>query len=62
LYLYLTTTKKKTPILVAALFKAWMCCRPLAGIAVSNPAGGMDICQVEVYATGRSLNQGNPTE
>ena len=47
---------------MAALFKACMCCRPLAGIAVSNPAGGMDIFQVEVYAAGRSLNQGIPTE
>jgi len=46
---------------VFALFKAWMCCRPLVGIAVSNPARNMDICQVEVYATGRSFNQGSPT-
>jgi hypothetical protein len=24
--------------------KAWVCCRSLAGIAGSNPAGGMYVC------------------
>jgi hypothetical protein len=45
---------------VAARSKAWSCGRSLAGIAVSNPAGGMDILslvsvvcyQIEVSATG----------
>ena len=37
--------------------KAWVCSRTPAGIAGSNPAGGMDVCvlcvcQVEVFATG----------
>jgi hypothetical protein len=32
------------PIAVAAPFKAWDCDRSLAGIAGSNPAGGMDVC------------------
>jgi hypothetical protein len=32
------------PILVVALPKAWVCGRSLAGIAGSNPAGGMDVC------------------
>ena len=32
--------------------KAWVCSRSPAGIAGSNPAGGMDVCQVEVSATG----------
>jgi hypothetical protein len=32
------------PIPVAALFKAWVCGRSLAGIAGSIPAGGMDVC------------------
>ena len=27
-----------------AVFKAWVCGRPLAGIAGSNPAWGMDVC------------------
>jgi hypothetical protein len=48
------------PIPVTALSKAWVCSRSLAGIAGSNPAGGMDVClllsvvccQVEVSATG----------
>ena len=45
------------PIPVAALFKAWVCGRSLAGIVGSNPAGGMNVlsvvlcCQVEVCAS-----------
>ena len=27
-----------------AQYKAWVCGRSLAGIAGSNPAGGMDVC------------------
>jgi hypothetical protein len=45
---------------VAERSKAWVCSRSPAGIAGSNPAGGMDVCllcvlcvcQVEVSATG----------
>jgi hypothetical protein len=29
---------------VAARSKAWVCGRLLAGIAGSNPSGGMDVC------------------
>ena len=29
---------------MAALSSAWDCGRSLAGIAGSNPAGGMDVC------------------
>jgi len=55
---------------VFALCMAWVCSRPLAGIAASNPAGGMDVLfianvvcfQVEVYATDQSLVQRRPTE
>ena len=59
------------PIPVAARFKAWVYGYPLAGIAVSNPAGGMDVCpslvnvvccQVEASASGRSLVQKSPTD
>jgi len=32
------------PIPVAARSKAWVCGRSLAGIAGSNPTGGMDVC------------------
>jgi hypothetical protein len=32
------------PIPVVAQSKAWVCGRSLAGIAGSNPAGGMDVC------------------
>jgi hypothetical protein len=35
------------PILVAALSKAWVCGRSLAGIVGSNPAGNME-CVVSV--------------
>ena len=51
--------------------KAWVCDRSLAGIAVSNPAGGghgclslvsVVCCQVEVSVTGRSLVQRGPAE
>jgi hypothetical protein len=31
-------------ILVAARCKAWICRRSLAGIVISNPAGGMEVC------------------
>jgi hypothetical protein len=44
---------------VAARSKAWVCGRALAGVVVSNPTGGMDVClvqclccQVEFSATG----------
>jgi hypothetical protein len=55
---------------VAARAKAWVCSCSLAGIAGSNPTGGMDIChlwmlcvvQLEVSAIGRSLVQGSPNE
>ena len=49
--------------------KEWVYGRPLAGIAGSYPAGGMDasrlwtLCyRVEVSAKGRSLLQMGPTE
>ena len=29
---------------MAALSKAWLCGRSLAGVVGSNPAGGMDVC------------------
>ena len=60
LVLYFVTSELE-PILVAARSKASVCCRSLAVIAGSNPAGGMDVCllcvlcvvcQVEVSATG----------
>jgi hypothetical protein len=48
------------PILLAALLKAWVCGCSLAGIAGSNPAGGIDVvslvnvlyCKVEVFEMG----------
>ena len=45
------------PIPVAERSKAWVCSCSPAGIAGSNPAGGMDVCllcvcQVEVSAMG----------
>ena len=57
------------PILVAEQSEVRVCGRSLAGIAGSNPAGRREVlslvsvvrCQVEVYATGRSLVQRSPT-
>ena len=52
----------------AALCKAWVCRRSLAGTTGSNPEGDMDICllcflfQVEVSATGWSLVQKVPSD
>jgi hypothetical protein len=58
------------PKTVAARSKACVCSRSLPGIAVSNPAGGMNIClrmnvvchQGEFPVTGRSPVQRSPTE
>jgi hypothetical protein len=58
------------PIPVASLSTAWVCGRSLAGIAGSNPAGGVDVlslvsvvcCHVEVSATSWSLVLRSPTE
>ena len=36
--------KSYTPFSVAERSKAWVCSRSPAGIAGSNPAGGMDVC------------------
>jgi hypothetical protein len=54
---------------VRKMSEARICGRSLAGFAGSNPAGGMDVslvgvvcCQVEVFATGRSLVQRSPTD
>jgi hypothetical protein len=41
---FISRVSTYVPIPVAALFKAWVCGRSLAGIAGSNPAGGMDFC------------------
>ena len=52
---------------VVARSGAWICGRSLAGVAGSNPGGGMDAClvrvmfQVEDPAMGRSLVQRSPT-
>jgi hypothetical protein len=50
-------------------YKAQVCDRFIFGIANSNSSEATDICLVfvcvvwvEVFATGRSLIQGNPTE
>jgi hypothetical protein len=39
-----TCVKSNPPIPVAARSKAWVCGRSFAGIAGSNPTGGMDVC------------------
>ena len=60
----------KWPSSVAERSKARVYGRSIAGIADSNPAGGMDgfrfecsvCCHVEVSATGQSLVQRSPTD
>ena len=46
-----------SPIPVTARSKAWTCGRSLAGIAASNPAGGIDVCVLRCEDKGTS--QGN---
>jgi hypothetical protein len=41
------------PVPVAARAKAWVCGRSLAGIACSNPYGGMDVCLLWVLCVVR---------
>ena len=41
------------PIPVAARSTAWVCNRSLVGIAVSNPAGKMDVCLCDYYVFSR---------
>jgi hypothetical protein len=56
----------RLPIPVAMRSEAWVCGRWFAGIAGSNPDGGMDVrrecSQVEVCASGWSVVQRSPTE
>ena len=46
------------PILLAARSKVWVCDRTLAGIAGSNPAGGMDVCRDCCVLSSRGLCDG----
>jgi hypothetical protein len=48
---YVRQYKKTIP--AAALSKAWVCVRSLAGIAGSNPAGGMDVCVLNMWCAVR---------
>jgi hypothetical protein len=43
---------------MAARSKAWVCGRSLAGIAGSNPAGGMHVCREYCVLSGRGLCYG----
>ena len=64
--IYLLVVSLTVPVAVRS--KSWVYGRSHARTAGSNPAGGMHVsvvsvvcCQIEVYATGRSLVQRNPT-
>jgi hypothetical protein len=56
--------------MVAARSKTWVCGRPLAGTAGSNPTRDMDVCllrilwsvQVQTSSRGRSPSQVNPSK
>ena len=37
------------PVPVVSRSKAWVCCPSLAGIAGSNPAGGMEVCHLWIF-------------
>ena len=54
---YLMNVILTLPIPVAERSKAWVCSRSPAGIAGSNPAGGMDVCLLCVLS-GRGLCDG----
>jgi hypothetical protein len=43
---------------MAACSKAWVCGRSLAGIAVSNSAGGTHVCREYFVLSGRGLCDG----
>jgi hypothetical protein len=47
----LNSKARDQPIPVAARSNAWVYGRSLAGIAGSNPTGGMDVCVVFVVRT-----------
>jgi hypothetical protein len=55
---YLTFLYLLWPIPVAARSKEWVCGCSLAGIADSNPAGGMDVCCECCVLSGRGLCDG----
>ena len=59
IYIYYLTFRKP----LAARSKAWVCCRSLAGIAGSNPAGGMDVCLLWMLCVvrQRSLRRADPS-
>ena len=44
LQMYIGRSVFRRAIPVAARSKAWVCDLPLAGIADSNPVGGMNVC------------------
>jgi hypothetical protein len=46
------------PIPVAARSRVWVCSRSVAGIAGSNPTGGMDVCLLCCLLSGRGLCDG----
>jgi len=46
---------RKSPFLVAAPSKAWVCGHLLAGIVDSNPVGGTDVCFECCVLSGRGL-------
>jgi hypothetical protein len=50
--------KTTKPIPVTTRTNVWFCGRSLAGIAGSNPAGGMDVCQECCVLSGRGLCDG----
>jgi hypothetical protein len=57
-----TTLESNKAISEAALSKAQVCCRLVAGIAGSNPAEGIDVCLLCLYVVlscvGRGLCDG----
>jgi hypothetical protein len=50
---YCVVLNNWVPIPVTARSKAWVCDRLLAGIAGSNPTGGMDVSILQVFCVVR---------
>jgi hypothetical protein len=51
-----TKLSEHLPVTMAARSKAWVCDRSLAGIAGSNPTGGVDACLLSVVCCQKEVS------
>jgi hypothetical protein len=52
------TSFREVPVQVAARFKTYFCSNFIAGIAGSNPTGGIHVCRECCVLSGRGLCKG----